>query len=615
MTSEYDSMKDNWWNNWSRDKNHNGIDDIIDDLFKMNYSERISIYVDYDRKPNELDLNSLSSFDLELEYVAKCIDTIIMNNVEIFDVEEISNLNGVVMIELKGQSVPHLDISIPSIKARDSSEYSPFTAWELGYTGKGINIAIIDAGVDDDHESLANKFVAGVDFTQTESILAPRDGSYNPDDDESAPYGGHGTYCAGIAMGTGGSEGIYKGVATDARLIDVKAYSTRGGHRLEAYDWIIENKDTDWNGNGPDEHDGIDVVSESYGEAWVSEFGVSDGQDADSRAANEVVEAGIVFISSVGNDGPDNDSIEPPAAADKVISVGAVDDQGTINREDDVITDFSSRGPRWDDGDNDPYDELKPDVVSPGEDIVSTNHANIGQSGTGYSSVSGTSFAAPHVAGITAILLEAEESLSPSQIKEILHQTAEARGEPYNEEISSKYNTAYGFGIVDAYAACQMAKEVVDVQIIIDYPYDNENINGTIIINGRCVAIMDEIDSVYIAIDDSTFKSNLLIAEGTTNWEVIFDTSQFTNGPHTFYARAEYGSSYSSLASVDIIINNSPSDENNQNENGETNGRPLIDLDNPNITYLLTILGLIIILSIILSFVIIKRRKHNYEKE
>ncbi|UCG70143.1 MAG: S8 family serine peptidase [Thermoplasmata archaeon] len=604
----------NWWENWSRDKNHNRIDDLIEEEAQKNMHERISIYVDYDHKPTKMDIKSLSSFDLEIVYIVKCIDTVILKNAKISDIYNISHLNGVVMIELQGKPIPHLDVSVPAIKVRDSSEYSPFTAWELGYTGKGINIAILDAGVDDGHESLAGKFVAGVDFTQIESVIAPRDGSYNPDDDESAPYGGHGTYCAGITLGTGGSEGSYKGVAIDARLIDVKAHSSRGSYRLQAYDWIIEHKDTDWNGNGPDEYDGIDVVSESYGEGWISGMGVSDGQDSDSRAANEVVEAGIVFISSVGNDGPDNNGIEPPAAADKVISVGAIDDQGTINREDDVIVDFSSRGPREDDGDDDPYDELKPDVVAPGENIMSTNHAIVGQDGTGYSSVSGTSFAAPHVAGITALLLEADSDLSPSQIKEIFRQTAEARGDPYDDELSSKYNTAYGFGIIDAYNACQMAIECNDVQVTIDYPIHDDIVQDIFIIQGKCNTLLDKTYSIYVTIDDSSFDSNLYKAEGITNWEVIFDTTRFENGPHTIYARAESDASYSPSVSVDIIIYNSPSKGNNQNDNDQATQKPSLDLNDPNIRNILVIIGLIIIISIISSIVIVMmRRKHNFE--
>ena len=83
-------------------------------------------------------------------------------------------------------SAKALDISIPAVKVKNSDEYSPETVWELGYTGEDIAIAIIDGGIDDEHPDLKDKFIAGVDLTQPESSIAPRDGSYNPDDIEGA---------------------------------------------------------------------------------------------------------------------------------------------------------------------------------------------------------------------------------------------------------------------------------------------------------------------------------------------------------------------------------------------------------------------------------------------
>ena len=127
----------------------------------------------------------------------------------------------IILLALISLAVPHssaLDVSCRAIKARPSDVYSPNTAWELGYTGKGINIAMLDSGVDDGHPSLDGKFVAGAEFTKGSSTK-PTDGSYNPDDNS-----GHGTACAGVAMGTGESEGAYMGVAPDAKLIDVKCF-------------------------------------------------------------------------------------------------------------------------------------------------------------------------------------------------------------------------------------------------------------------------------------------------------------------------------------------------------------------------------------------------------
>lgn len=366
-----------------------------------------------------------------------------------------------------------LDVSVPAIKARQSDEYSPNTAWELGYTGKGITIAVMDCGVDDEHESLKGKFIAGVDFTLPDTPLTPRDGSYNPDD---ASYNinvgnyeytcGHGTHVAGIAMGTGGSDRKYKGVAPDAKLIDVKTVSAYtpeglldqdyGDKMIQAVEWCIKHKDTDWNSNGPDEYDGIDIITMSQGVPDLA------GQGTLAKAINKAVSNGIVCIQCMGNYGPDNNESSVIANADEVISVGAINDHGTVDRSDDRITNYSNRGPRGDDGDSNNFDELKPDVCASGNDIMSAEWSQIGQASSGYQSMGGTSMATPHVAGVVALMLEANPDLTPKQIKDILHETAEQRGTadypdyPYPH---NKWNCSYGYGIVNAYEAVKAARD------------------------------------------------------------------------------------------------------------------------------------------------------------
>jgi subtilisin family serine protease len=149
-------------------------------------------------------------------------------------------------------------------------------------------------------------------------------------------------------------------------------------------------------------------------------------------------------------------------AASKVITVGATDDKNTITRTDDIIADYSSRGPRKDNNDDDPYDELKPDVVAPGTNIIQAEYDRIGDgSGNGYGDRgSGTSYASPNVAGVVALMLEVNPDLTPTQIKDILHQTAEQRGAPEYPDYPyphNKWNRSYGYGVVDAYEAVKAA--------------------------------------------------------------------------------------------------------------------------------------------------------------
>lgn len=365
------------------------------------------------------------------------------------------------------------DIANPAVKAKRSNEYSPNTAWELGHTGKGINIAIMDTGVDDAHPSLEDKMLAGVDFTKPETPLTPRDGTYNPDDPA-----GHGTTVAGIATGTGEPEKKYQGTAPDAMLIDVRIGTIIGigpgeipylqdiyDSALEGIEWTIKHKDTEWQG-APEDNYGIDILSLSWGIYPEDEgtAGGSDGSDEYSTGLNRLVDAGVVVVVSCGNEGPDNDGLWCMGAASKVITVGSTDDKNTITRTDDVIADYSSRGPRKDNGDNDPYDELKPDVVAPGTNIIQAEYDRMGDgSGNGYGDRgSGTSYASPNVAGIVALMLEANPDLTPTQIKDILRETAEPRGTPEYPDYPyphNKWNRSYGYGVVDAYEAVKTAKD------------------------------------------------------------------------------------------------------------------------------------------------------------
>jgi len=428
----------------ANDKNFNKIHDALE----TPGGEIESAFVTYHYTPTQSDIIALEVFGIEILYIGKYVDVIQIGKVTIDTLGKIVDLPSVKFIEPVPELRPQLDISARAVKARDSGEYSPNTAWELGYTGYGINIAIMDSGVDDGHPSLEFKFVAGVDFSRTSGTVTPKDGSFNPDDQS-----GHGTAVAGIAMGTGEPQETYKGIAPDAKLIDVRVLNLAGGSIMEGLDWCIDNKDTDWNFDGPSEFDGIDIISISIGGTDNS-----DGTDTVSQLLNEVVDNGIVVVTSGGNEGPNNEGLDHIAAADKVITVGNIDDDNTINRDDDEIHYSSSRGPRWDDGDNDLYDELKPDVVAPGTDIYTANYNRIGQDGDGYESSDGTSMACPHVSGICALMLEANPNLRPKDVKTILQQTAEARGEPDEPELSDKYTYDYGFGIVDAYEAVKMAK-------------------------------------------------------------------------------------------------------------------------------------------------------------
>ena len=538
----------NYQNYWNRDDDNNRIDDRLDQKTLENSNEQVNIFINYNNPISNIDIERLDQFDLKISYITKYINTICISDIPVSLITEVVALPNIIRIEQQPMLQPLLDISTRAMKVRESDKYSPETAWELGYTGESITIAVLDTGVDDRHDSLDGKFVAGVDFTQDESFFVPRDGSYNPDDVD-----GHGTHCAGIAMGTGGDEGQYMGVAPGAELVDVKVLNdwgpSPGNQLIQGLEWCIDYQD----------EFGIDILSISIGDLIP---GDDDGQSTTSQLINSAVEEGMVVVVAAGNDGPNNDGFSDTAAADLAITVGAIDDMNSVERNDDEIADFSSRGPRTDDGDDDELDELKPDIVAPGVSIYSALYS-VSPVGavTGYQAQSGTSMACPHVAGLTALMLEAFPELTPQDIKEVLRDSAVAMGSPYDRNLDSKYNEDYGWGIVDAHAAilkCLSKYRIVEYTSL----DTGDVIAGKVAIEGGTSTELGEIEIVELKVGDQDWEP----ANGTVTWNYELDTSTMPNGQYKISARAYNGVMYSNVTTIKIKINNlkveisSPSD-------------------------------------------------------
>ena len=390
----------------------------------------------------------------------------------------------IVVFLLLAPSVSALNIGSRSIKARPSKEYSPETAWDLGSYGCGVTIAIFDEGVDDRHPYLNGKVISGFDSTAEAPVQQVLFGN-NP----QPIQGSHGTPVAGLATSHGGKPFFKKenlptwpddalvGVAPCAWMVDVMFNDAVNGETLEqnivqGFEWAIKNRNNTW-GDQDASNDGIDIITMS----WSPADGTK-GDDAISKAANNAVRAGIVVLGSMGNSGAQTyRDWGAPAAADLSLGIGNIQNARTVTREDDVITASSTRGPRPDDGDDDLYEELKPDVSSPGQGIVGTGSSKLDGREYEYvcfgpgdpafnafpckTSFGGTSAATPMTAGVVALMLSARPDLTPADIKEILHQSAVPHPSqtPSFPLLSAKYNYTYGYGMTDAYAAVKMALE------------------------------------------------------------------------------------------------------------------------------------------------------------
>jgi serine protease AprX len=556
-----------------RDKNNNKISDRIDTWIKEGCSNFDAILI-YNCDITEKHIQELNKLDVFISNIFWNLDMVSLRSVPVESIFLLTEQPSIQRIENYGVPILYSDIATPTVKARESELYSPQTAWELGYKGKGANIAVVDTGVDNAHPSLVGKWVGGVDLSKPETFFTPRDGSFDADDTN-----GHGTTCSGIATGTGAPDNVYMGAAPEARLVDVRIGTMIGyapGELLQSYydaslegiEWVIDHKDDSWPSAG-DENKGIDILSLSWG---IDVGGSSDGSDPYSTALDRAVESGVIVCHAAGNSGPDNNGFDGFAAASNGISVASSDDLDTLERDDDIIASYSSRGPRHDNGDENLYNELKPDVTAPGTHINQAQFDVVGDgSGNGYGSRgSGTSYAAPVVAGIVALMLEANPNLTPELAKEILHLTAERRGESTIPELDPFWNKDFGWGIVDAYRAVKVSASITDVNLInvnlqcfiTEIEGIEENLtSGKMTIHGLAFSKNgEEIEKIEIGFDDGSWKSITRFEEDGIYyyWKYDIDSAELSNGNHTINVRAVSGVPYSLAHTQEIVVFNKP---------------------------------------------------------
>ncbi|PUB29927.1 subtilisin family serine protease [Promicromonospora sp. AC04] len=294
-----------------------------------------------------------------------------------------------------------LDGPVTADLAESTAQIGAPEVWADGNTGAGVDVAVLDTGIDPTHPDLADQIAASATFVPTEDYVED--------------YIGHGTHVASTIAGTGAaSDGLERGVAPGARLHVGKVLDSNG-QGLES--WIIAGME--WAARDQDAR----VVSMSLGGEPAG------ADDPMAQAVDELTaETGALFVTAAGNGGPR--TISTPALADSALTVGAVDAT-------DTLAGFSSTGPALDGG-------IKPEVTAPGVDVLAARSQLVRGSGM-YTTMSGTSMATPHVAGTAALVAAAHPGWTAQQIKEAIVSTA----------VPTPAYTAYeaGSGRVDAAAA------------------------------------------------------------------------------------------------------------------------------------------------------------------
>ena len=573
------SDKTPWYERSVYDQNKNSIHDSIESS-----EAPVGMAISYNKDITTVHTDQLQQLGIAVVDILESVDSVLIGIQEVSIAQTLADLPDVVMIHQYGKVVFYGDIQTPNVKARNSSIY-PDAAWNFGVTGKGVNIAMVDTGVDNEHPGLVGKFVAGYDavcylHTDPTCVAAglgarETDGSYDPDDGNQ-----HGTACIGMSSATGidadGSQSEFYGSAPESSLVDVRIGTDAGAGPFENYileqefyesamngiQWIIDNKDTAWAGVDESLH-GIDIISLSWG-ITSHEGGGSDGTDMHSMILDVAMEEGVVVSVAAGNDGPDNDGLSGMGSSDLSITVGATDDGNTITRDDDTIASYSSRGPRRDNGDGNPLNELKPEITAPGTNIiqaegcVSSGGCNnfLGgdaSSNTYTSRGSGTSYATPSVSGILALMIEANEDLSPMEMKEILKFTAERKGEPTQPDVDPFWNRDFGWGLVDAYEAVKLSIELkelgltgsidVSAQVHVEsMGLDNESM--LYVIDGVAWSQMGSINAIEYRINDGKWMSasfeesnGTLGALESFSWSIALDVDKMSKGNNTIEIR------------------------------------------------------------------------------
>jgi hypothetical protein len=309
--------------------------------------------------------------------------------------------------------------------------------WSQGINGTGVRIAIIDTGINQNHPDLIDKVVGEVNFIETEGTTEDLDG--------------HGTFCAGIIAGSGAaSGGKYKGIAPGARLLNVKVLDKDGYGKISdviaGIEWAVDNN--------------ADIISLSIGKMSLGEVNLPI-----TMAADNAMDAGVVLCVASGNL---ENYIASPGDGNKVITVGASDSRGRI-------AEFSGSSPVRD-------GRIKPEVVAPGVDVISTampGMQNIKYIDTFYIKQSGTSVAAPVAAGVAALLIQIDPSLSPAGVKAALTKGAKK----LNNSLWEEYEIFYqGTGLIQANRSAEILEEdlcgvVPDIWTIGRWAFDPKSDN------------------------------------------------------------------------------------------------------------------------------------------
>ena len=388
-------------------------------------------------------------------------------------VEAVRSQPGVTYVEGGAQPIDFLQ-ETSNIATRGAEAAATLTGADGNpLTGKGVSVAVIDSGVDPTHPYLREADGSSAVVANLKALCEPLTETCSVQklpssvDTDTLSVGGHGTHVNGIVAGrptTLSDGGKVQGAAPGAKLVSI---STGAGIVIlgadSALNWVLENHAAPCGAGVPASTcPPIKVTNNSYGPTGGGAF---DPESATVKIQRALAAEGVVTVWAAGNDGGDgSESLTNPPGQDPtggILSVASYNDQDTGTR-DGTVSDFSSRGLAGD-------ASTWPDVSAPGENITSSCRPYLVICSTGldfrngpgpldigtFNTISGTSMAAPHVAGIVAQLFQADPTATPAEIEQALKVSAHKFTDGAAYQAGPLGTTSYdkGYGLVDVVAA------------------------------------------------------------------------------------------------------------------------------------------------------------------
>ena len=544
----------NWWSHWSRDKDRNSLDDRLEwlleqppqtqqDWWKRAESGSARIFIDYDHHPSDADVEELESLGVKVTFRPKYLDTVSATAPfeTILSQDGIRSLPGVVMIEDLGLAEPHMNEAVPNMGVDQ--------VWtDFGFDGTGSVVAVLDTGVRGDHEGLNDMddepFTTGCEQPDPDplepnpifvdcdpKIVAFYDAVLmDAEQDPSTSYdsGTHGTHVAGIAVGTGGGQTDpttgqkYVGAAPGAFLINILACCDGDIEDvIQGAQWAIENKDKY----------GIDIVTSSLGEQQLEVHFDNNGDSAWSRQMDSAVEAGIITTLSAGNEFGGAtfagcNTIDSPGDSQLPVTVASLD-------KDLGLAIYSSRGYTSD-------GRVKPDVATIGSNIMAPDAA----SSDGYTSKSGTSMATPLMAGIAALMVEANPDITPTEFKDIISAHSIERDLQLLDDpgfndcsiLETRPDNEFGYGQADPLAFVEAAGSI-DRTLNVSMNLETlQEIGNQSYVSGTASGVAPGMGIVEVRVGGGVWKGAADLKGDWSEWRVKLDPHT-ESGNSTIYAR------------------------------------------------------------------------------